>query len=562
MQVKEEAKKETLLPTFKIPVYFVIISVVWIAFSYRVLSWLIGNSKLFLMVNVIIDSVFVIGTACMLFILINRQLTEMHKQKRRSKEREEQLRLLINAMPEFVCYKDREMRWLEANEFALRFFHLEGVEYKGKTDFELANYTVEHLKEAMEYCYQTDKQAIEGGVLIRVEEEISTEDGSSQFFDTVKVPVRDDNGLLKGLVVIGRNITHRKKAEERLEASKQHYKSLFEQNPDAIISLDRNGNILKVNTACEELTGYKAEELFQIECNELIVEEDFARASSFFMECMKGNPQTYEITIIRKDGDRAQINVKNVPILVNGEVTGFYAICKDVTEWRAAEEMLRKSERLSVVGQLAAGVAHEIRNPLASLSGFVQLLQKEATTNQHYYEIMLSELERINFIVSEFLRLAKPQALHFECKDLRPIFKNVVAIAETQAIMNNVQIIVDIDPDIPAIYCAENQLKQVFLNILKNAIEAMPGGGDIRIEVKRGKAEAVSIRFIDEGCGIDPERIRKLGEPFYSTKEKGTGLGLMVSYKIIEAHQGCIHVTSELDKGTTVEVRLPGVMTE
>ncbi|MBP1935057.1 PAS domain-containing sensor histidine kinase [Ammoniphilus resinae] len=562
MQDKDEAKKEILLPTFQIPVYFMIVSVVWIAFSYRILSWLIGNSKLFLMVNVIIDSIFVIGTACMLFILINRQLKEMHKQKRRSKEREEQLRLLINAMPEFVCYKDSEMRWLEANEFALRFFQLEGVDYKGKTDYELANYTAEHLKGTMEYCFQTDKQAMEGGVPIRVEEMILAEDGSSQFFDTVKVPVRDDNGQLKGLVVIGRNITHRKKTEERLEASKQHYKSLFEQNPDAILSLDKNGDFLVINTACEELTGYKAEELFQKECTELIVEEDFERASSYFMECMKGNPQTYEITIKRKDGVRAQINVKNIPILVNGEVTGFYAICKDVTEWRAAEEMLRKSDRLSIAGQLAAGVAHEIRNPLASLSGFVQLLQKEATTNQHYYEIMLSELNRINFIVSEFLRVAKPQVLHFESKDLHAIFKNVIAIAETQAIMNNVQIITDFDPDIPAIYCEENQLKQVFLNILKNAIEAMPKGGDIRIEVKRGKADGVSIRFMDEGCGIDPDRIRKLGEPFYSTKEKGTGLGLMVSYKIIEAHQGCIHVTSELEKGTTVEVRLPSVMTK
>jgi two-component system, sporulation sensor kinase A len=247
---------------------------------------------------------------------------------------------------------------------------------------------------------------------------------------------------------------------------------------------------------------------------------------------------------------------------VHGTITTFHdkpaiiGTLIDLTERKKTEDLLRKSDKLAVVGQMAAGVAHEIRNPLTALRGFVQLLQSTVKEPRTYFDVMLSELDRINLIVSEFLFLAKPQIVHFEQNDLLVLLKKVVQLLETQAILSNIQIRLDFAP-VPWIYCDENQIKQVFVNVLKNAIEAMPRGGEILIQVRSRDEDFVQVRIIDQGCGISQEQIRRLGEPFYTTKEKGTGLGLLVSYQIIEAHKGKIQIESELEKGTTVEVLLP-----
>jgi signal transduction histidine kinase len=170
---------------------------------------------------------------------------------------------------------------------------------------------------------------------------------------------------------------------------------------------------------------------------------------------------------------------------------------------------------------------------------------------------MLSELNRIEYIISEFLVLAKPQNVVYKERDVRPLLEHIIALAETHAIMHNVQIAAVYEKELPLVKCEENQLKQVFLNLLKNAVEAMSGGGEVRVEVRWEQQKNLLIRFVDQGCGIAEERIPKLGEPFYTTKEKGTGLGLMVSYKIIENHGGTINVISRERKGTTFEIRLP-----
>jgi signal transduction histidine kinase len=170
---------------------------------------------------------------------------------------------------------------------------------------------------------------------------------------------------------------------------------------------------------------------------------------------------------------------------------------------------------------------------------------------------MLSELERINSIVSEFLILSKPQFTNYEVRGLIQILTSVVTLLESEAHKNNVQILTAFHLDNVQINCVESQLKQVFINVLKNAIEAMPSGGNISVHAELDQDGYVRIKFVDQGCGIPVSRISKLGEPFYTTKEKGTGLGLMVSYKIIENHFGKIKIKSKENKGTTVEIQLP-----
>ncbi|NUK31539.1 Cache 3/Cache 2 fusion domain-containing protein [Parageobacillus sp. VR-IP] len=220
-----------------------------------------------------------------------------------------------------------------------------------------------------------------------------------------------------------------------------------------------------------------------------------------------------------------------------------------------SEELLRKSEKLAVVGELAAGVAHEIRNPLTSLKGFIQLL-KEGERNQMYFDIIEAELERLNEIVDEFLLLGKPNPVKKAYHHVSDMLQHVMKLLEGQALLHHVTVQYSIDEQLPPLYCDENQLKQVFINIIKNAIEAMPNGGMLRIEAKL-RLDSVLICITDEGCGIPKERMATLGEPFYSTKEKGTGLGLMVSFKIVEAHGGKMEIHSEEGKGTTVCLLFP-----
>jgi two-component system, sporulation sensor kinase E len=345
---------------------------------------------------------------------------------------------------------------------------------------------------------------------------------------------------------------------QHMQVYTEELKSLIEHNPAAIFSFDLTGKCLSVNPAAEEMLGYSSEELRDKTLISMVVEEDIEKSMHNFHN-VREEWANFVISFIHKEGHTIELGMKNVPIVVNEQIVGVYVIARDITESKKTAEILRKSDKLALVGRLAAGVAHEIRNPLTAIKGFVQFIQVSADPKKEYFDIMLSELDRIEFIVNEFLVLSKPQAVNFQPKDLNVLLQNIIALIDTQAIMSNVQIqmMPDSATELPLIECEENQLKQVFINILKNSIEAMPEGGNIFVSVIQTHDGKIRVRFVDEGNGIPPERIAKLGEPFYTTKEKGTGLGLMVSYKIINEHQGQINIKSELQAGTTVDVVLP-----
>ncbi|CKG26950.1 sensory box histidine kinase [Bacillus paranthracis] len=237
-------------------------------------------------------------------------------------------------------------------------------------------------------------------------------------------------------------------------------------------------------------------------------------------------------------------------------------IVRDITERKKTEELLNKSDTLAAIGQLAAGVAHEVRNPLTVIKGFIQLFQINKEDQEKYFDLMLSEIERIEAILQEFLSIAKTDEISTEKKNIYQIFKNVVSLMNTKAIMTNIQVELYTNSKDIIIECSENQLKQVFINILQNSIEAMPDGGEISIHIKEIGKDGIIISVIDKGIGIPEERIKRLGEPFYSTKEKGTGIGLMLSYKIIESHQGNISIMSEVGVGTTVTIYLPKIQSK
>ncbi|WP_058309032.1 ATP-binding protein [Gracilibacillus massiliensis] len=227
-----------------------------------------------------------------------------------------------------------------------------------------------------------------------------------------------------------------------------------------------------------------------------------------------------------------------------------------ITAIKSAYEELQKSERLAVVGEMAAGVAHEIKNPLASVKGLLELQQTDKSSAGRYTPIILDEVNRIDTIVNDLMILGKPKSQNFALENVRNILDYVLELLKPLAAKNNINLITKVEGDLPNIYCDETKIKQVFINLLKNAIEAMEKGGFITVAANLFKNNIV-IEIIDQGGGIPKEKLPKVGEPFYTTKEAGTGLGLMVSFKIIQEHEGQISIDSEVDSGTSVTVVLP-----
>ncbi|CAH2461217.1 MULTISPECIES: ATP-binding protein [Bacillus] len=220
---------------------------------------------------------------------------------------------------------------------------------------------------------------------------------------------------------------------------------------------------------------------------------------------------------------------------------------------------MKETENLAVIGTMSTTIAHEIRNPLTALKGFTQIQKERNLEDTMSYEIMLQEIERINEFVSELMLLGKPKPTNYEGCNIREILLYVVQLMESYATQYKVKFHLQVDGNLPVINGDDKQLKQVLLNIIKNGIESMPEGGDIQIHAYEKVGENLCISVEDQGFGIENEEIEKIGKAFYTTKENGTGLGLMITYKIIEEHQGSIAIQSSMGVGTKVEIYLPTV---
>lgn len=384
-----------------------------------------------------------------------------------------------------------------------------------------------------------------------IETEVQTDAG--KWYSMKVLPYRTSDHFINGTVFTFVDVTELKKANQELMC----FSYVIQQSPSIIIIADLDGKIEFVNPQYERITGYSAKDatgknLFKLTCMNL----SRHKYREIQETIQKGDTWVGELESIRKDGSPYWESVKLLPIKnEQGRPIQILRVSEDMTNLKTTQELLRKSEMLSGIGQLAAGIAHEIRNPLTALKGFTQLISS-GSKSQNYISIMAEELNRIEDIVSELLVLSRPQSVDF-CKcNVIAIIKDVIMMLDTQAIMNRVDIRLDSELAEANVLCIENQLKQVFINIVKNALEAMPTGGNIIVSIKETESDLM-IEIQDTGMGIPQDVINRVGEPFFSTKDKGTGLGLMVSYKIVEHHDGELSIQSEKGNGTRITIRLP-----
>ncbi|WP_078595810.1 PAS domain-containing sensor histidine kinase [Evansella clarkii] len=396
-------------------------------------------------------------------------------------------------------------------------------------------------------------------------------DGTYYWVHTTIIPFEDENRGISKYIAIQKDITNKKETEGTLKltlnklanSNKELHAIKHALDESSIVAItDRKGTITYVNDTFCEISKY---------CREELIGQDHRILNSghhsreFFKNLWstigKGEVWQGEIKNRAKDGSYYWVFTTIVPFLnEEGKPYQYAAIRNDITDQKKSEELLLRSEKLSIIGELAAGVAHEIRNPLTTLKGFMEFLNADEKEEKKktYYNLLLEEIERINFIAGEFMLLAKPQAVDLSDRRLIDIVQKVIKFLESEIHLKDVVIKLDYDfkDEDVTVRCEENQLKQVFMNLIKNSIEAMPDGGVLHIKITVNSESAV-LYFKDEGVGIPPEKIKRLGEPFYTTKEKGTGLGMMVCFKIIQNHHGNIQIESKENIGTTVKVTLP-----
>lgn len=328
-----------------------------------------------------------------------------------------------------------------------------------------------------------------------------------------------------------------------------------------IVTMNMTGEITSWNNAAEQITGYRFDE---IRTNWKTVFGDSIKGLFGHTDDLKARPVRFEGHIAKRDGSKAMLGFTASLLKDDAEtVRGIILTFQDITRLIEMEEQIRRQERLATVGSLAAGIAHEIRNPLASLSGSIQMLQGELELqgdHKHLMDIVLRETDRLNTIITEFLDYARPRSNQMEQISLASLLEETITLfRNSREFRSDIDIICDI-PSAIAVTGDSRRLRQVFWNLLINAAQAIHKGGTITISTASGvgfDGDEVAIRILDSGMGIDVEHLEHIFDPFFTTKPAGTGLGLAIAYRIIEDHNGTIDVKSELGKGTAVVIRLP-----
>lgn len=358
-----------------------------------------------------------------------------------------------------------------------------------------------------------------------------------------------------GIAVSWRDITERKQAEEALLLSEERFSKSFSASPVAmIITTIQDAEIIDINQSFLNKFGYKRNEIISNTTIDLNLWVDVAkRDKTINIIHEHGSIYNTEFQFRKKNGDIVIGLFSGVIIDINGKQC-LLSIINDITERKNFEKELSRLDRLNLVGEMAASIGHEIRNPMTAVRGFLQFLgnKQECANYKEYYDIMIEELDRANAIITEYLSLAKNKIVSLKKHNLNSILTALSPLIHADAIRENKNVIEELG-DIPDLLLDEKEIRQLVLNLVRNGFQAMSPGGNLTIKTFRDDCEVV-LAVGDQGKGIEPHVMEKIGTPFFTTKDHGTGLGLAVCYSIAARHNAIIKVeTSPI--GTTFFVR-------
>ncbi len=351
----------------------------------------------------------------------------------------------------------------------------------------------------------------------------------------------------------------------KLEMNQQYLKNILHASDSAIMVIDENEKFIAWNKGAEKIFGYKEEEILHSPSSTLMPDESkFKDELKFIQNEIKSSGYVKILETERKSKDGTiipvQLSVTKLPSNNGKSYSGRSVIIKDYTEVKKLQQQVDQSEKLAVIGQVAAGVAHEIGNPLASISSLVQIMQRTINDESLIDQLatIKENIDRITKIVRELVDFSRPPSYEQMMISVNDVVKTALGIVKYDKRVRKVKFDTNFDESLPRINIVPDQVLQVFVNIMINALDAIAGEGTITVNSKLSK-DKVAVEIIDDGCGMDEKTLGHIFDPFFTTKEvgKGTGLGLSVSYGIIKKFSGKIEVESEINKGTKFTVELP-----
>jgi two-component system, sporulation sensor kinase E len=367
----------------------------------------------------------------------------------------------------------------------------------------------------------------------------------------------------RALKKVGRmNIEQVRQLLDSVAVENERLETVLDSTTDGLVVCDENNNLVLYNRWAERLLPFHSGDPSEKPIWTAVDDEE---VSSFLRKSLRDQDKVFDKEFtIQRAGQQRTLSISLMPLVRDGSVRGTLVHVEDVTEKRAKESRLRRAESLASLTTLAAGVAHEIKNPLGSISIRIQLVKKamkarksiECEKISRNLDVVTEEIERLNRIVVDFLFAVRPMDMRLEECDLNGLIRELIDFVQYELEYAHVAIELVLSENLPRMMIDPRYIKQAVLNLIKNAMAAMPNGGALHIATDR-KDDAVFLTVRDTGIGIPEENLNKIFEPYFTTKETGSGLGLTLVFKIVKEHLGEISVSSKEGQGTAFSIVLP-----